>query len=293
MSKPLRTEAYSKEFNKSTTTATDTRAQKVKDETADAIKQVTATTAALFTSGTGFKTIVQWMFFISLGALILFILLMILHYAGIPVFSFTPNDPGLIRLPTAENKQVCNTKTPAVYNATYAFTNLLPYGVTFGLDVFIKSEFTTTVPRVIWYRANGYVSLENTAQESDLPALFPNSNMVLYLDPLKNDLKILLQGMTGKTVTDTCVENVPIGKSFRIHFALTSQTVEVYFSGQLVKTVTIKEKLLNTTAESNVFGPPNIVTSVKVANAMYWPYLISPTIILVSGTEVINPSIFV
>ena len=89
------------------------------------------------------------------------------------------------------------------------------------------------------------------------------------------------------------MENVPIGKAFRIHLAMTSQTVEIYFSGELVKTVTIKEKLLNTTAEANVFGPPNIVTSVKVANAVYWPYLISPTIIRVSGTEVINPSIFV
>jgi hypothetical protein len=112
------------------------------------------------------------------------------------------------------------------------------------------------------------------------------------LDPLKNDLKILLQGTSGATTTATCIENVPIGTVFRIHFVVTSRSVEVYLTGKLVHTITINEKLRDTTPDMNVFGPPQIITSIKVANELYWPYLISPSIIRVSGTEVVDPSIF-
>ena len=198
----------------------------------------------------------------------------------------------MIPIATAQNKQIANIKAPAVYSKSYNYTNLYPINVTFGCDVKVNSDFTTTVPRVLWYRAKGYVVIPTEAQESDLKTLFPESNVVFYLDPLKNDLKIFVQGVNGTTVTETCVENVPIGDVFRINFVIMKNFVEIYFKGSLVKTVVLNDTLLQSPVEANVFGPPQRITSIQVANAAYWSYVISPTMIRITGTEIVSPSIF-
>jgi len=287
---------YSTEFLKSSANEKPPAETKAESYKGDDVKRaraiVSATTAALFSSGTGFKTIIQWLFFLSVGALAIFIFLVFLHYAGLPIFAFTADDQGMIPVSTAENKQITNIKTPAIYSKSYNYTNLYPINVTFGCDIKVESDFTTTVPRVLWYRAKGYVVIPADAEESELKTLFPDSNVIFYLDPLKNDLKIFLQGTSGATLTETCIENVPIGSVFRINFVILKNFVEVYFRGSLVKTVILSDNLLQTAVEANVFGPPQRITSIKVANATYWPYIISPTVIRIAGTEIVDPSIF-
>ena len=222
----------------------------------------------------------------------IFLFLVFLHYAGLPIFSFSPDDQGIIPLSTAQNKQIANITSVAVYSKSYNYNNLYPINVTFGCDISVNSDFTTTVPRVLWYRAKGYVVIPTEAKESDLKTLFPDSNVVFYLDPLKNDLKIFLRGTSGTTVTETCVENVPFNSVFRINFVIMKNFVEVYYRGSLVKTVIIKENLIEPPVEANVFGPPQRITSIRVGNAAYWPYIISPTMIRITGTENVDPNIF-
>jgi hypothetical protein len=294
-----RSSAYSNVFetdktptNGSNKIVKDPTVVKLSKEITDTTVKVAAVTGVMTGYNISFKTIIEWLFFLSFGALILFLLLVVLNYAGFSIFSFTPDQTGIISVPTAENKQISNTKVPAVYNVTYNFTGLNPYNVTFGIDIFIDSDFSTTVPRVLWYRANGYVVVPPNSTEDSLQTLFPSSNIVLYLDSLKNDLKIFLQGTGGSVQTDTCIENVPIGKPFRVNFVITTKFVEIYLTGRLVKTVTLDENLLQTPVESNVFGPPQQIVSVKVANASYWSYPLSPTMIRQNGMEAINPTIF-
>ena len=270
----------------------DIQIEQKKEEVKRVLTTATMTTLGLFTTKAGFQTLIQWLFFLSLGALVLFVLLVILYYAGVPIFSFSSDQTGMISMPTAENSQTSNVSSPALYSSTYNFTNLSSTNVTYGLDVNVASDFTTTVPRVLWYRAKGYVTIPTDAKVSDLPKLFPQSNVVFYLDPLKNDLMVFLQGVNGTTKMDTCIENVPIGKVFRINFVIMKKYVEVYLAGKLVKTVSLNDDLLQTPIEATVFGPPQRITSIRVANVRYWSYLLSPKIISIDGLKTSDQAIF-
>jgi hypothetical protein len=160
-------------------------------------------------------------------------------------------------------------------------------------------SFATTAPRVLWYKATAPVAMSSTDTEDTLSSRFPNSNMVFYVDGLKNDLKVMIQYVDPATQTthairDTCVENLPIKTPVRIGFAVFTKFVEIYKNGSLVKTIPAPAALLDdTTVGLNVFGPPaTIASSLGVKNMVYWPYIVSPKQFRIDSAEPVLPGLF-
>ena len=245
-------------------------------------------------TGSLFQTVIQYTFFFSVIVLILFLLLVLLHYTTYPIFSFGPEDQGIIEVPTATNKQIAYTTSPTIYDRHCNFQGLYPINSTFALDVKLDADFSTTIPRILWYRSVDPVTMDAADTEDVFLTRFPASNIIVYLDPLKNDLKVAIQTEGGNSFyKETCVENVPLGKPFRVQFVVYKRFVEVYMAGQLYKTVQANGDLLQTPVDANVYGPPlRVGPTVKVANMVYWPYTVSPKMLRVQGTEQINASIF-
>jgi hypothetical protein len=150
------------------------------------------------------------------------------------------------------------------------------------------------MPRVLWYKSAAPVPLAAGFKEADMGATYQSSNVVLYLDSLKNDLKILIQTKDTKTNTvvqkhETAFENLPIRKMVRVGMVILKNFVEVYVDGNLVHTIVGASDLLNDEATTlNVFGPPTAVSgSVKVSRITYWPYVISPKMFRIDAASTV------
>lgn len=248
------------------------------------------------TAGTWLRKGVEYTFFLSSVILLLYLILLAIHYFAFPVFAFTPDDAGVITIPSASGKQVAYPSSPAVYDRSCNFTGLYPYNTTFAMDVKLSADFTTTIPRVIWYRAAAPVALAPTDAETSLSSRFPASNLVLYFDPTKNDLKAFVamnDGTATTTKTETCIENVPLNRPFRLAVVLQKRIVEIYMNGDLHHTIQTNADLLQSPVDANVYGPPNRVAAfAQIANITYWPYVISPKMIRMQAQEAADPTIF-
>ena len=156
---------------------------------------------------------------------------------------------------------------------------------TMAFDCYLDGTYrSTTVPRVLVYFGNSPVNvsqnsdlreyISNTEEEtpnlfrvgtSDLLTKFQQTHFIVYLDPVKNDMKI---GVFTKDINDTTrkyveigsvLQNIPIKQSFQIIIVLGRTFLEVYKDKRLVNTHTIgslspNRTLLNTAAIPSNFG---------------------------------------
>ncbi len=295
---------YSKEFTSSVGDALNTAADKVA-ETANSVSDAAQKMASsiLSTPTSGFQSGVKLLFFLAGLALFLFLFLIGIHYTVTPVFSFFPGDAGVIPIAAAGEKIICSPAAflPYTQKCEYKATKLVAFNVAFAFDLFVNSDFTTTVPRVVLYKSaqTTPVTMMATDTEAGLSAKFPASNFVIFVDALKNDLKLMLQTKadTAATATQeihTVIENLPLRTPVRIGLVVFTKHIEVYQDGNLVATVAAPTNLLrDETSEMYLYGPPQFVSgSVKVARITYWPYVISPKMFRVDAADKANPAWF-
>lgn len=277
----------------------------VANTVSDAVNSVqeTAREAAstLFSSPANmFQSGIRLLFFLSLGALFLFLFLTLIHFTVTPVFSFMPGDSGIISIAPAGPKQSAYISTPAAFNQAANFSDFYAFNVSFAFDLYVATEFSTTVPRVVWYKSATPILLGATDSTDDLKTKFASSNLVLYMDAQKNDLKAMIlytDNETKATVAkhETCVENVPLRKPIRIGIIMFQKFVEIYMNGKLVRTIPGDSNLLvdEATVRTTVFGPPaRVADSVKLARLTYWPYIVSPQIMRIDAAEPMDAKIF-
>jgi hypothetical protein len=243
---------------------------------------VQATILGTYVSAPIIKKILGGSFYIALGAFVLFVFLVILHYTTTPVFSFGLDDTGVIAIPTPDSEQ----SYPGTITPTQAlhFSGLVPYNYTFSMNCTLNGSFTgTKAPLVLLYRSDAPVAVPETTTEDGLPALFPASNFVLYVDPVRNDLRAVFRCVNGATPElPKPIQNIPIGTPFRITLAITCQYVEIYINGELNETVVLPDRLTDTT--SNFYGPTDNSNPVaKVSNISYWGQILSSRVIRIKG----------
>lgn len=237
----------------------------------------------------------KYLFYLSVVAFVLFIFLIILHFMGIKIFTFgTADSGGVLSIPTPDPQQVAFNKTPITPDLSCNFVDVYSTNYTITMDIFNKGDFyTTTMPRVLLYRANKPVVLDPATKVESFKTLFPSSNLIVYMDPMINDLYIGIVHTTGDMTTHKVVENTRLRDPFRISIVFSDSYVEVYLKGNLEKMIPLTVKPLQTTAEAYFFGPPTIVNqNIKVANIMYYPYALSAKNIHSVGSTVSAKTIF-
>jgi hypothetical protein len=236
----------------------------------------------------------------SVAFFILFLILVFIHFTVYPVFSFSPNEDGIISIPTVSDRQITYTKMPAASDTPTEFLDVPSCTYTVGLDIFLSGNFqASNLPRVLLYRAvNNSVSPPQTDTVTNLISRFPDSNILVWLDPMKNDLfvSIVSSGDGGKTKrleTTEAIDNVPVKDVFRATIVFSQQFLEVYINGYLRKSMAIQKNLL-TAADNSVFYPviSSIGPNVLVANVAFWPRILSAREVRANGSPISNNSFF-
>lgn len=247
--------------------------------------------------GSLLQMIFQYLFYLSALAFLLFLLLTFLHFTVTPIFSFGEDDSqGFLTVPTTTGKQTGFTKSPCVPDISANFINLLPYGWTFGFDTLILGEFnTTTVPRVLLYRAEVPITLDSSVSDITTvqKTVLKNSNLIVYVDAMKNDLRALITHADDAHTDVLLVENVSLRVPVRFNLVFTDAYLEVYKAGQLERSIPFPKKPLNTPATAYWFGPPILVNgAIKVANLAYWDMVLTSKSVRVYGTSSIDTTPF-
>ena len=200
-----------------------------------------------------------------------------------PIFSFSPNDDGFIRIPTVSDQQSAFTKGPAASDLSANFVNVAPCTYALSTDVYLSGNFqASNVPRVLLYRSPTKVSPPSTDTTANLLTRFPDTNILVWLDPMKNDLLVSIvtssdgTAATARLETTEPVDNIPIRKVFRLSVVFTQQFVEVYINGTLGKSMALKNPPI-TVANTAYFFPviSTIGPNVLIANLAFWSRILT------------------
>jgi hypothetical protein len=239
------------------------------------------------------NTILKYGFYTSLAALLLFLILVVVHYTITPVFSFTVGD-GIITIPTTQDSQSAFTASVATVDISANFVNPASCVFTIIFDIFLQGDFkSTTAPRVLTYRSPTAVDIDTSPDaftpELDLPGMFPNTNFIVWIDPEKNDLYagVVTQEPNEASVITVSepVKNVPIRSPFRATFTLSPNFMEIYINGRLEQTVSIVGTVLQ--SQFPFFGPVKVCDqSIFIANMYYWQRILSPSEIRINGANI-------
>lgn len=205
--------------------------------------------------------------------LVLFILLLIVHFTVKPIFSFKDDDDGFIPLGFRSDGQLTWTQGPVAADVKADVTKILPCGFTIQQDVYIDTEsVVSNQRRIFFYRSSTPLPNIVDSPTRDLITEFPESNLIMYLLPNTNDLTVsAVTEKDGSFFIESAptLLNVPIRQTFRLTVVLYQQVIEVYINGNLSATKAFRFHVRNT--QSDFYGAPNAYrNSVRTMNFKYW-----------------------
>lgn len=228
-------------------------------------------------TSTGGSSLLSYGYLLVILLFVVFILLIFVHYAITPIFSFSSGDGGLLPLSLGnQDYQITFTGDPASAGEKSKFTNILSCGFTLQMDLYVNRNLELSeMERVITYRASRPVGTSLVKSRS-LIANFPESNLLIYLQKDTNDL--VVSAVTQPSNPDSAVKNVesvptvlnvPLRKPFRLTVVLLPQLLEVYINGRFRGSRVLKDQPINT--PNQFFGTPDAFSrTVKFRNLCYW-----------------------
>ncbi len=234
-------------------------------------------------------------FSFAIALLLIFLVLIIIHYSITPIFSFTKGDGGIFPLANTTDGQLVWKKGPPEADISANVIRILPHGFTVQQDVYLDNEsILSNRKRIFFYRGSGPVIVD-PAQPENLFTQYPESNLFMYLSPNTNDL--IVTAVTKKQNNDLYFEstptllNVPVKQVFRLTVVFLAEMMEVYLNGKLHSTHTFRYPPLAT--NTYFFSSPDAFrASVRVMNFKYWDRALSSVEVKNSGPPLADKSLF-
>ena len=271
-------------------------AKSVLQSTVASVQPATTLATGYFASAFGSdlmtRSIFQYIFATAVISFIIFLILALIHSTIYPVFSFSPNDFGFIPVPTISDKQSDFVGGVATYNTGASkIKGLTDANYTIGVDLYLTGAFSTTqAPRVLLYRtaASGPVeqAVTDTAtvtsdpetgivDTSNFGVTYPDTNLIVWLDPIKNDLYASVK--TGTTFQHSApVQNVPIKNVFALTVVFSDQFLEIYINAKLEQSMAITQQVAGAGPNTILYGPTQTAQSTaKIANLSVWPRVLT------------------
>ena len=252
-----------------------------------------------FTTGGLMGTAVTLLFYTSATLFVLFLLLTFIHYTIYPVFSFTEGDDGIISIPTASDRQKAYTGIVAAPDMSANIVAAPHCGYTVSFDTYLSGDFfSTNAPRVILYRSRVPVPMNSGDREATILDRFPDTNLLVYLDPMKNDLIVGVATSDGAAAHKTLeklppIQNVPMRKVFRTSIVFTETFIEVYINGKLQQSMPLKQKPIQQDAKFDFYTTPAMFGSnVKIANMLFWPRALRSRDVRANGDPIAPDTLF-
>jgi len=189
-------------------------------------------------------------YYFTLYTLLVFLLLVIVHYTITPIFSFHPGSPGVIPVPGVTNDLVYwKDKQQPPFSDPVPKKDDKLYGISyvkmfsFGIDLYVRELSTTNAyTRLILYKASAPVSGEDISGPPKIDATFTGdsfinymkkrSSMIMYLTDT-NDLIITF--FSGLNQYNTApIKNIPLYTPFRITLVVEDKMFTIYLNSKQV-----------------------------------------------------------
>ena len=242
---------------------------------------------------------VTLLFYTSATLFVLFLLLTFIHYTIYPIFSFTEGDDGIISIPTSSDRQKAYTGVVATADMSANIVAAAHCGYTVSFDTYLSGDFfSTNAPRVILYRSRVPVPMNSSDREATILDRFPDTNLLVYLDPAKNDLIVAAATSDGSAAHKTLeklppIQNVPMRKVFRTSIVFTETFLEVYMNGKLQQSMPLKQKPIQQDAKFDFYTTPAMFGSnVKLANMVFWPRPLKSRDVRANGDPIAADTLF-
>lgn len=253
-------------------------------------KGISMPTPSLSTDG-----ISSMLFQFSIGLLVIFLILLVIHYSITPIFSFTAGDGGAFPLANTTDGELVWTKQPPLADVSANVVRILPHSFSIQQDIYMDNELSlSNRKRVFFYRSSGPVVVD-VSQPEDLLQQYPESNLFMYLSPNTNDL--IVTAVTKKPNGDLVFEsaptllNVPVKEVIRLTVVFLPQVLEVYLNGKLHGTRTFRYTPLTT--NTYFFSTPDAFRgSVRVMNFKYWDRPLSAVEVAKSSPPLTDKALF-
>jgi hypothetical protein len=237
------------------------------------------------------------LYYSALLILVIFLILLAVHFTMFPIFALTANEAGIIVLSgtgdremayttiaatpnTPRNSMIPRTTLPDICNYTIGFdikinattqtnTQVYPIGIVYRAPLSPKP--TPPLPPVIYA----------SARATNLSAVYQNTNIIVWADGTTKDIQV--------TLITTDENNLIIEKSMdklitpdskkpwsRFTIVVADSFVEVYMNGSLKSTLNTPNTLKQITATD--FYPPVVgpeVGGITIANMSMWPRILT------------------
>lgn len=208
---------------------------------------------------------------------VIFAILMFIHYFVTPIWQLNPGGPGIIPIPGMSDASVYwrNVKDEQVIqDASSSFANISA-NWSMSLDIFVSEPFIQdTKPRIIFARCkNNSIHLSSSVLITDS---ISDSNLTMSIIPSTNDL--LVSALNSDNLSeDILIPNIPVQKPFRIGVVLFDSHMEVYINGMLYKTRQFSSSVKQVGGSFRPVPSPNINKTVYVKNLILWSRTVSPS----------------
>jgi hypothetical protein len=229
------------------------------------------------------------------GALLIFVIFLILIFVNFtvyPIFALTPNDPGIIVISGAGDRELAYTtsdQNPALpgnaRNKKIPQTTLPDIcNYTLGVDILISTitpQNQKTYPIPIFYRDSAAVTTYADAIPTALASTYRNTNIIVWADGTTKDIQVTLitTDSTGAVIhksMDKPITQIYVSTWFRLTLVVASSFTEVYVNGSLISTINTANTLKQ--IQGNDFYPPPVASDaggVQIANMAMWPRLLT------------------
>lgn len=224
--------------------------------------------------------------------IVLFVILLFVHFFITPVFSLHPGAPGIIPVPGWDDGVLYweYTNPSQILNKDLPIQNQY-CGYSLVMDVFIQNPLQfSKQPRIFFSRGGNRL---NPPTGDTVLGVMNQYNLIAGLLPDTNDLIVSVLNK-DHNMENVIVSNVPIQEPFRLGIVLMEQALEVYMNGQLVKTRTFSAQPMD--VKGDIYPATGVEANMaKIRNLKIWPRILTTNELryakpALSSSDDFNPS---
>jgi hypothetical protein len=261
---------------------------------AGALNSAKAAIAGL-TSSQFFGGLLPFLFWAAVAAFVIFLILLLIHYTVYPVFSFNPGDGGLIPIPAASDEYIFSKGEIVASDRKILLKEPLgdehfpkKCGFTVAMDVYDQGVVQSEQPRILLYRSGEAAQAPNTGfkftsstdtatKQTLLGTQFPNSDLVLFLDPGLNNLSVAVKIQATPAAFQILgpIENTPVRVPYRLTVTYMKELVELYVNGKLKKSFPIRPPVEPADTNTRFWSRFDGQTTALIAHVSYWDRILS------------------
>lgn len=225
------------------------------------------------TSNTGDSSPIKRIMAYVLGIMIIiFIILLFVHWFIRPIFRLHPGGSGIIPVPGGDDGVLFwkNGNTGRILNSTVPI-QALSAGYTMIMDMFIVNPLQFSKhPRVLFSRG---AKVKATPTGDLLLGVLDNYNLVVALLPDTNDMIVSVLNKDNN-MENVIVSNAPVQEAFRLGIVVMDQALEVYMNGHLLKTRAFDSPPKSVTGD--IYPASGIEANIaKIRNLKIWSRVLS------------------